>query len=184
MNNDLNYNKTKYDVKVISRIGLMAAIICIATMVIKIPTGLAMGYVHLGDSMVYVAVLFGKRKGAVSAALGMGLADLFLGYAYYIPFTVAIKAVMAIIVAHFVQKDDDQNNLNFAGFLLGGFWMVGGYFIAKVILAKYILMKADSISAALVLGFSSIPGNIVQFVVGMAIAIPILKGLRGKIDFR
>ena len=76
---------------------MMAAIVFVATYSIKINT--FGGYVHLGDSMVLLsALLLGKKKGAIASALGMGMADL-LYMPIWAPFTIVIKAVMALIAA-------------------------------------------------------------------------------------
>ena len=45
-------------VKKICLTGLMAALITVCTAFIKIPTGINSGYLHFGDSMIYIAPLF------------------------------------------------------------------------------------------------------------------------------
>lgn len=169
----------------LTQIALMIAIICVATMIIKIPTGMAIGYVHLGDSMVFLAaILFGKKKGMIASALGMSLADFLLGYAYYIPFTFVIKGVMALIAASIAYRGsyEGKNMLNnIFAFVVSGAWMVFGYFETKIILAKFILFKVDTYREAIALGFASIPGNVGQVTIGIIIAIPLVKALHGKL---
>ncbi|WP_373898105.1 ECF transporter S component [Haloimpatiens sp. FM7315] len=169
----------------ITQMSLMIAIICLATMVIKIPTLMSIGYVHLGDSMVFLAaILFGKKKGMITAGIGMCLADILSGYAYYAPFTFVIKAVMALIAASIAYRGDfkGKNTLNnLFAFVISGIWMVFGYFIAKIFLVKFVLFKADSFTEALTIGLASIPDNIGQAAVGMLIALPLIKLLHNRL---
>ena len=170
----------------LTQMGVMIAIICVATLVIKVPTVMGIGYVHLGDSMIFLAaILFGKKKGAVTAAFGMTLADLISGYAYYMPFTFIIKGVMAFIAAGIAYRGNynGKNMLNnLFAFIIAGIWMVFGYFVAKVILVKYVLFRADSTKEAITLASASVPNNIGQFVVGIIIALFLLKLLNGRIN--
>ena len=51
--------------------GLMMCLVMVATMFIKIPIPMTQGYVHLGDSMIFLAVLIlGKKYGAAAAGIG------------------------------------------------------------------------------------------------------------------
>ena len=56
------------------------------------------GYVHLGDTMVFLGVLMlGKRRGAAAAGLGSALADVLGGFAFWAPWTLVIKSLMAFV---------------------------------------------------------------------------------------
>lgn len=170
------------------QMSLMIAITCVATMVIKVPTLFGVGYDHLGDSMVFLgAILFGKKKGVITAAVGMSLADFLLGYAYYVPFTFVIKGLMAYIAASIAYRGnyEGKNMLNnILGFVLGGAWMVFGYFLAKIVVVQYIVVKADSFNKALLIALAGIQGNIAQVTLGMIIAIPLVKALQTKLKIQ
>ena len=76
---------------------LFAALICVATMLIKIPSPLK-GYINLGDGIVLLAAwVLPLPYGLVAAGLGSALADLFSGYTVYAPATFVIKALMAVM---------------------------------------------------------------------------------------
>ena len=76
---------------------LLAALACVATMIIKIPTPLG-GYIHAGDAVVVLAgFLLGPVWGALAAGLGSCLADVIAGYVLYAPGTFVIKAVVALL---------------------------------------------------------------------------------------
>lgn len=149
--------------------GLMTAIVTISTMVIAIPVPYTQGYIHLGDSMIYLSVLIlGIRYGAFAAAIGSSLADIFLGFAFWMPWTIVIKAVMAIlmglIVKFFLSEKGKSIKAHSMLIMLlsmtaSGMWMVFGYYLA-----------ASVIYGNLTIALLSIPPNIVQFVVGFMIA--------------
>ena len=55
---------------------LMAALTCIATMIIKIPTP-TFGYIHLGDGFVLLSgIILGPVSGAFAAGIGSMFADI------------------------------------------------------------------------------------------------------------
>ena len=75
---------------------MLAALTCIATMIIKIPSPLK-GYINLGDGVVLLSGWFlSPFYGFLAAGVGSSLADLFLGYATYAPSTFLIKKIMAL----------------------------------------------------------------------------------------
>lgn len=153
---------------------LMAAIVFVATYSIKINT--FGGYLHLGDSMVLLsALLLGQKKGAVASALGMGLADI-LYMPIWTPFTIVIKAVMAIIAASIAfRKDYAGEKLwnNALGFILAGLWMIAAYFMAGAIVAGLILGEETSLLAGFAVAIKDVPGNIWQATAGIVIALPV-----------
>lgn len=154
----------------IIHVALMGAIICIATMVINIRT--YNGYVHLGDSMVLLsAVLLRRKKAIFSSALGMGLADILLGSPLWAPFTIIIKALMALIVTLVIgEKNRFKLSRQIVGFSLGAIWMVVGYFFAGAII-KHFIEGIPTFTAALGVASLDIPGNIVQGSVGAIISV-------------
>ena len=76
---------------------LLAALTCVATMIIKIPSPLK-GYLNLGDCVVLLAGwMLSPVYGFLAAGLGSALADLFSGYVVYAPATFLIKGLMALV---------------------------------------------------------------------------------------
>lgn len=73
---------------------VLAALTCVFTAYlfhIPIPTG----YVHLGDSMIYLAACLLPAPWAMAAAgVGASLADIITGYPIWAPWTFVIKALM------------------------------------------------------------------------------------------
>ncbi len=96
MKNKLNIYKTTLT-------ALFAAIVCVTTLVVQIPTP-SKGYMNLGDCFVLLSVwMLGLPCGTLAAGVGSMLADIFSGYAYYAPATLIIKSLMAV-AAYFVIK--------------------------------------------------------------------------------
>lgn len=150
---------------------LLAALTCVTTMAVRIPTPLG-GYVNLGDAIVILSAAFLSPIYAVFAAgIGSALADLFSGYALYAPATLVIKALMALI-AYGVMKYFGGKKQIFAevlGALLAALWMVVGYYVFEGFLYGF--------AASLV----NIPANAVQGTVGTTLGV-ILFHLMGKIS--
>ena len=75
---------------------VLAAFVCVATMIIRIPTP-TKGYVNLGDCIVLVSGwLLGPVYGGAAAGIGSMFADIISGYFTYAPATLIIKALMAV----------------------------------------------------------------------------------------
>lgn len=148
--------------------GLMMAMIVVATMLIVIPIPFAGGYIHLGDAIIFLSVLIlGWKYGAVAAGAGSALADIFVGYSVWAPWTLCIKGAMAVVMGLFLAKAMNKPGKNIlgipvyqlVGMILAGFFMAVGYYVAEgVIYGNFIV-------AAL-----GIPWNIAQFSVGVVIA--------------
>ena len=145
--------------KDITKIAIMAALVFIATFLIKIPS--LNGYTHIGDSMVIIsALILGKKKGALAAGLGAALCDLLSGYMQYVIPTFLIKAIMVLIIA--TISENLINKTKFAwifGAIIGSTFQVIGYYLVEAILYGF--------AGAL----ASVPANIIQSIVGMTLAV-------------
>lgn len=80
--------------------GLCITLVFVATAIIPhIPVPFTEGYIHIGDSMIFVAaILFGWRYGAVAGGIGAAMSDLYLEYAHWALPTLIIKGIMGLIV--------------------------------------------------------------------------------------
>ncbi len=76
---------------------MFAALIAVMTAYVKFNTGINDGYLHFGDSMIYLAACILPTPYAMAAAaIGGGLADILAGAAVWAPFTAIIKACNAL----------------------------------------------------------------------------------------
>jgi uncharacterized repeat protein (TIGR04002 family) len=86
----------KFSIRNVVLAGLFTAMIFVVTAYFpRIPT--ARGYIHIGDSVIYIAAcLLNQPVAAISAALGGFLADALSGYVVWAPYTAIIKAVLTL----------------------------------------------------------------------------------------
>ena len=145
---------------------LMAALTCIATMIIKIPSPLK-GYINLGDCIVLTAGwLLSPGYGFLAAGVGSALADVFSGYVTYALATFVIKGVMAL-VAFYGFKALRLRLGNLASMIVSGgvaeIVMIMGYFVFEGFLYGFIPSAVN------------IPANGVQGVAGLIIGIVLMK---------
>lgn len=169
---------------------LMAALTCIATMVIKIPTP-TMGYIHLGDGLVLLCgILLGPFGGALAAGIGSMFADIFSGYASWAPATLLIKALTAFIAGflfHRLEHVFKGSRARYLSVLVGGLVgetvMVLGYFLYETGLAAAASGSFNSatLAAGIVSSAAGIPFNILQGITGIVISLVLLPVLL-KID--
>lgn len=152
---------------------LFCALICAATLVVQIP--LPTGYVHPGDALCLLAGFFLPVGDAVlAAALGSALADLFSGFAVYVPATFLIKggiALVAHLLLRLVTRSGSTPGRLWGGALVGGIagevLMIGGYFLCETVLYG---------AAAAVL---TLLGNAGQGIFAVLVAVPLCRALRG-----
>ena len=84
---------------------LFAALACVATMSIKIPTPGTSGYIHPGDAIVILAgVVLGPAWGFLAGGIGSAMADLLGGYFVYVPITFVIKGLVSLCSALLYRK--------------------------------------------------------------------------------
>lgn len=111
---------------------LLSALICVATMVIKIPTPLK-GYVNAGDGFILLgAALLSPTYAFLAGGLGSALADILSGYSSYAPATFVIKGLMALVAALIIKKLKESNSkgiLKIIPALVAEIIMVLGYFV-------------------------------------------------------
>ena len=111
---------------------MFAALACVATMIIKIPTPLK-GYVNLGDCVVLLCgSMLSPVYAFLAAAIGSALADVLSGYMAYAPITFLIKGLMALVVFalfKLINKKGLKQPIKILPLVLAEVIMVGGYFI-------------------------------------------------------
>ena len=74
---------------------VMTAVICVVTMLVKIP--LPYGYANISDAVILLFCAVVGHYALIAASLGTMLADIFSGYAMYAPYTFVIKMLVALI---------------------------------------------------------------------------------------
>ncbi|MEM1588879.1 MAG: ECF transporter S component [Candidatus Bathyarchaeia archaeon] len=97
--------KSKGLTKEFSITAVFTALVCIATISFTVYVPTTKGYFNIGETMVYTAaILFGPMVGALAGGVGSMLADVLLGYYYYAPATLVVKAVEGFVVGFLSRK--------------------------------------------------------------------------------
>lgn len=156
------------------RTAMMMSMIMMMTIAFRVPIPATQGYIHLGDAMIFLAVvMLGWKYGAVAAGLGSALADLLGGYAIYAPITLIVKFIMAAAVGLFIQKalkkdmgDHAMAVMELLGMFIGGGLMVLGYYLAE-----------SFMYGSFIIPLASVTMNVLQFVVGAIIATALSRVL-------
>ncbi len=157
---------------------LFAAFACAATF-ISIP--LPVGYANCGDIIVLLgAFLLGPVYGPLAAGIGTAFADFLMGYVAYVPGTFLIKALMVLVAVSlytFLSSRRCHSAVSYSvGAVAAELIMVSGYYLYESLCLGY------GFGGAIV----SVPGNLLQGVVGASAAvllINLLKRLMGKYKF-
>lgn len=153
-------------------IGLSIALVYVATLIqFEIPTPNGGGLVHLGTGMSYiVALMFGKRVGAISGSFAMGMFDILSKYTIWAPTTIITRAIMGYVVGSIATKNGESGNSfvrNLIAIVVGGIIMIAGYYVGEAI------TFGNWITPAL-----SIGGNTLQIVVGGIGALSLVPALK------
>ncbi len=147
----------------IAYLALFIAAVSLGTF-IKVP-GLNTSYYNLGEVFIYtIALVFGKKAGAIAGAFGSALVDLLL-FPVWAPFTFIIKGFEGWIVGKLAGNKLSKKVL---ALVAGGHVMIIGY--ALVVWSLY------GWPAVL----PEIAGNYGQAAVGAIIAIPLARQI-GKV---
>lgn len=167
-------NKTNSSLKKLAITAMFAAMTTVLTYFVKVPMP-GGGYIHLGDSVIYLMACFLPTPYAMlGAGIGGSLADLFGGYFQYLIPTFIIKMLIAV---PFTCKREKMLTVRNALMVVpAGAITVVGYYLTKVV-----LLAVDKATASIgfvgaffdastwVAALSNIPENAIQ-AAGSAIA--------------
>lgn len=145
---------------------LLTALVCVATMIVKIPSPLK-GYINLGDGVILLAGwILSPLYGFLAAGIGSALADVFSGYVVYAPATFVIKGGMALL-SFFLFKLMRKKAKELPSRLVSGIsaevFMVAGYFLFEGLLYGFAPSAVN------------IPANAVQGAAGLILGVILVK---------
>lgn len=145
---------------------MLAALTCVATMIIKIPSPLK-GYINLGDASVLLSGwLLSPVYGFFSAGIGSALADIFSGYTVYAPATFLIKGLMAVLACIIFKSLKSKTDKRVAR-------IVSGVVAEIIMIAGYLLF--EGFMYGFVPSLVNVPANAVQGVAGLIIGIVLVR---------
>ena len=143
---------------------LLSALVCVATMILRIPSPLG-GYLNLGDGIVLLCGwLLSPVYSFLAAGIGSALADILSGYALYAPVTFAVKGCMTL-VAFFIAKGWHSRPLTakVTGGIIAELVMIGGYLLFESFLYGFVPSLVN------------VPANALQGLAGLIIGLLLVK---------
>jgi uncharacterized membrane protein len=124
----------------------MMALVTVTTIVIAIPVPFTNGYIHPGDSMIFLAVLIlGRGRGALAAGVGSALADVLLGYVVWAPFTLVIKGFMAFAAGLIIEKCAGNRR----NFVISCASLIGAWVLFNAAVGRIVMYAANADATAL-----------------------------------
>ena len=150
--------------------GMMAALVFVATYVIKLPVSVTQGYIHLGDGFILLGAALLGGTAVPAAAVGSMLADLLGGYTVYCVPTFVIKGAVAWVAVRSMRKSHPLW-LEIVWMILAEAVMVAGYFVVEWLVLGYGLAAAAS----------AVLPNVIQGLSGVVVAavlMPVLGRVR------
>ena len=148
---------------------LIAALTCVATMIIKIPSPLK-GYLNLGDCVVLLAGwTLSPVYGFFAAGIGSALADIFSGYATYAPITFVIKGLMSLIAFYgfkLLHKKLPDIPLRIISGIAAESVMILGYYVFEGFIYGFVPSLIN------------IPANAAQGIAGLILGVILMNLLR------
>jgi len=154
---------------------VMAALCCVATMIIKIPTP-AKGYINLGDSIVLLSgFMLSPVYGFLSAAIGSAMADVLSGYAFYAPATFVVKGIMALVAHHgfrLLKRKIGDTAAKTISAIVAELVMITGYFLYEGIIYGFAMSVLN------------IPASAIQGIAGLIMGVLLAKAFEKNIQNR
>ena len=159
-------DRVHLDASTVAFSAVIGAAVAVATLFTRVPVGI--GYLNFGEVFIYTgAFLFGGTVGGLAGGIGAAAADVISGYVFFAPVTLLAKGVEGYVVGE-VAGDSLRSKAIAVG--LGAPFMIVAYVLAVAYLEGF----------PLALG-KELPVDILQAVVGFAIAVPLSKVLEDRI---
>lgn len=147
----------------ITAMGIALVYVFTAFVNVRLPIAANGGLIHLGNVPLFLlAMIFGRKTGAIAGGVGMALFDLLSGWTLWAPFTLIVVGIMGYVVGVISEKHKSYQ-WKLIAMVAACVIKVVGYYIAEVVIYGNLLAPV-----------SSIPGNLVQIgVAAVAVCIVI-----------
>ncbi|MGE7591895.1 ECF transporter S component [Peribacillus frigoritolerans] len=173
MQNTQSYSRSSQKTMDLIITAMLIALVFLSTFFlnIKLPIAANGGLVHLGTAMLFIAsILFGPKKAALAGAIGMGLFDIVGGWTLWAPITIVARGLQGYIVGKMAWSMGRNGTIiafNVMATIVSIPFMIAVYYIGEGILyGNWIAPLA------------SIPGDLVQNILGIIVAVPVCVALK------
>jgi uncharacterized membrane protein len=179
-------NSKKYSVYKMAVVGLMAAMVFVATNFrIEIPTPLGKTMLHLGNVMCILSgLLFGGTVGGLAAGFGSAIFDLFdPAFAPEFWITFIMKFAMGYVagkISHMGNFNGENKKINIVAAVVGAALYVVLY-ISKTIILQYVVLQSTWEAVAAVAGTKLIVSStnaVIAVIASIALSITIRPALK------
>jgi uncharacterized membrane protein len=147
---------------------IMAALVAVATLIIRIPNPMG-GYFNVGDVMIFVTALtFNPIIGGFAGGVGSAIADA-IGFPPFVIPTLIIKGLEGLLAGIITNRKNVSRDI--LAVAIAGSEMITGYFLAELYVLQWGLGGA----------LAEVPTNIAQIVIGGLVGIPVARGVRKRL---
>ncbi|MDR3561436.1 MAG: ECF transporter S component [Negativicutes bacterium] len=158
-------NKTKQ--MVYAALGIALVFVCTVFVNVRLPIAANGGLIHLGNVPLFIiAMIYGRRYGALAGGIGMALFDVVGGWFIWAPFTLVIVGLMGYTIGAICEKNQTLKAYILALVAACLIKVVGYYGAEWIIYGNWLAPMA------------SIPGNLIQIGLAAVIVLPIVTKLR------
>ncbi|MDO4942626.1 MAG: ECF transporter S component [Lachnospiraceae bacterium] len=148
----------------ITAMGIALVYVFTAFVNVRLPITANGGLIHLGNVPLFLlAMIFGRKTGAIAGGVGMALFDLLSGWTLWAPFTLIVVGIMGYVVGAISEKHKAYQ-WKLIAMALACVIKVVGYYIAEVVIYGNLFAPV-----------SSIPGNLVQIGVAAAAVCVVIR---------
>ncbi len=185
-------SKRKFSTLKLAIIGLMAAMVFIATNFrIEIPTPLGKTMLHLGNVMCILSgLLFGSMTGGLASGFGSAMFDLFdPTFAPEAWITFIMKFTMGYLagyISHMNGQNGEDKKLNTIAAIAGAISYVILY-VCKTFIMNYLIIgnKLEAVIAVTITkGTVSLTNSIIAIIASLALSLAIRPALKAAGIFR
>lgn len=141
--------------KKLAAASLFAALVCVASSVVQIPSPASGGFFNLGDCFVIAsALLLSRSYAAAGAGIGSALADIITGHAAYAPASFIIKAFMAFTANTIYGKSKKKMISKAVSAIVSEVIMCAGYFVYEALIFRLGAAASANLIANIIQGVS------------------------------
>lgn len=148
-------------------LGIALVFICTVFVNVRLPVAANGGLIHLGNVPLFIiAILYGRKLGALAGGIGMALFDVVGGWFLWAPFTLIIVGLMGYTAGAICEKNQTFKAYALALAAACIIKVVGYYCAEGIIYGNWLAPMA------------SVPGNLIQIGVAAVIVLPVVLKLR------
>ena len=153
----MNNKNNNFSVRRLTMTAIFIALITVLTAFVSFAIPGGYGYIHPGDSMIYLcAWALGGPIAGLASALGSALADILVGYPQYAIATFVIKFLMGYVCYLIMKAFSYKKLTNITGMIVASLIMVAGY-----VGYEYFLSGIGGATAALVPNLIQAAGGVI-----------------------